>query len=192
MNSGCVVVLKRDCDGSRAEWCLRCRLIVREKQLLYGLHIPTGYSCWWGWAGEALQRCHDESECPKEPDPVDWTFRRGFVHALTLTAADCLAHLDAIRAAAPVQAVTLTTWPECMQPHGFRNPCRRFDETARIFPWCDACRLTAEESRAKRWPGITFTLPPVATVAINGQTFDAVSYQVTAYDAAGNEVPHGP
>ncbi len=90
---------------------------------------------------------------------VTWTFRRGFIHAIACTVADWLAHADAIRALEPVQAVTLTTWPECLQPHGFRNPCRRFDETAQVFPWCDACRLTTEESRAKRWPGIAFTLP---------------------------------
>ncbi len=89
---------------------------------------------------------------------VTWTFRRGFVHAITCTAAYWLAHADAIRAREPIQAVTLTTWPECSQPHGFRNPCRRFDETARIVPWCDACRLTAEKSRAKRWPGIAFAI----------------------------------
>jgi hypothetical protein len=38
-------------------------------------------------------------------------FRRGFLESLTTTAADCLAHLDAVLAAHPVTEVRLTTRP---------------------------------------------------------------------------------
>ncbi len=125
--------------------CRWCGLRRQEQQFLCAHHAPTGYSCWWGWADEALQKCHDESECTKEPDPADWTFRRGFVHAITCTAADWLAHADAIRAQNPVQAVTLTTWPEMAVWY-------EEDESP-------GSRKAMLRQLKRQWPGITFTLP---------------------------------
>ncbi len=79
---------------------------------------------------------------------VTWTFRRGFVHALTCAAADWLAHADAIRTREPVQAVTLATWPE-------------------IAVWYEedespGSRKAMLRQLERQWHGITFTLPPDA------------------------------
>ncbi len=160
--------------GTEFEPCHWCGLWRREQELSWccrawarDLHL-AGVPWFIDYRGEQ----------PKGSPPRA-LFRRGFIAAVKMTATDWLAHADAIRAQNPVQAVTLTTWPQCSQPHGFRNPCCRFDETARIFPWCDACRLTIEESRAKRWPGVTFTLPPQPG---HGQSFGTMSFQTIALD----------
>lgn len=73
----------------------------------------------------------------------DWGYRRGFVHAITLTAANFLKHADAIRAAQPVREVTLTTWPSELGEHVHGAPTRE--------------RLIEELER--RWPGIDFYYP---------------------------------
>jgi uncharacterized protein (TIGR02996 family) len=52
----------------------------------------------WGWSTAG--------------DPIPAEFRRGFVEELTATAADFLAHADALTAACPLRRVRLTTWPE--------------------------------------------------------------------------------
>ncbi len=71
-------------------------------------------------------------------------WRRGFVHAITLSAAAWIANADAILAAQPVREVTLTTWP-----HSLRTPHRE----------------STLEMLAAEWPHIRFTLPssPAAT-----------------------------
>jgi uncharacterized protein (TIGR02996 family) len=71
------------CGLSPCSWCF---LRTRE-QLLLSLVVPRSYRF--------------QLEC-----------RRGFVESVRLTAADWLAHGDAILAAHPVREVTLTTWPQ--------------------------------------------------------------------------------
>jgi uncharacterized protein (TIGR02996 family) len=104
--------------------------------------------------------------------------RRGFVEALTLTAAAWLTYADAITAAAPIQEVTLTTWPEVRSvPYGLSrlvsDESPRFHEHSLIFPNMmgrlvrmiriegplDTGRAT-RELLAAEWPRIKFTLPP--------------------------------
>lgn len=48
-------------------------------------------------------------DCPPWCEWADW--QRGFIRAIGCTAADCVAHLDALLAAHPVEEVRLTTWP---------------------------------------------------------------------------------
>lgn len=67
-------------------------------------------------------------------------FTRGFIGAITCTAADWLAHGDAIRAAHPVTKVVLTTWPDPVASEFNRERYYLFLED--------------------RWPGVTFELPP--------------------------------
>ncbi len=85
-----------------AEWgplCRHCALRRRERELLDSLNctypIATNGYVW------SLPCSHRRPE-----------FRRGFVRALTCTAADWLGHGDAITAAQPIEEVTLTTWPD--------------------------------------------------------------------------------
>ena len=59
-------------------------------------------------------------ECPPWCERVDWG--RGFIESLACTAADWIAHADAILAAHPVQEVRLTTWP------GWRCVAERADK----------------------------------------------------------------
>lgn len=73
------------------------------------------------------------------------TFHRGFVERITCTASDWLAHADAIRAAHPVRAVTLTAWPE-------------------IATWYDESESSTHPAPVLRslgvmYPGIEFMLP---------------------------------
>ncbi len=49
-----------------------------------------------------------------EGPPKEYHLRRGFVAAVTCTAADWLEHGDAILAAQPVEEVKLTTWPKVL------------------------------------------------------------------------------
>ncbi len=85
-------------------------------------------------------------------------FRRGFVHALTCTAADWIAHADAIRAQNPVQAVTLTTWPG--NDNGSSCIIRFGDTISRCTASVREFRTQAALNRI--WHGIDFTLPPDA------------------------------
>ncbi len=73
-----------------------------------------------------------------------YQFRRGFVESLTLTAADWLAHADAITAAQPIREVTLTTWPVSPKwPH-----------------FVALGRITAENELREKWPTVkTWILP---------------------------------
>jgi uncharacterized protein (TIGR02996 family) len=85
-----------------------------------------------------------EFSTPLRPD----IFRRGFVESLILSAADWLAHGDAIYAREPVREVRQTDepdWPAWdtdirMTHHGTRQGGRR-------------------EATCGRWPGVTFRLP---------------------------------
>ncbi len=89
-------------------------------------------------------------------------FRRGFIAAITCTATDCLAHLDAIRGVQPVTEVTLTSWPDiegdsplklsgrfCLKGRKKMLPYHAFDDGRE--------RLLAILSF--EWDGIDFTLP---------------------------------
>jgi hypothetical protein len=55
------------------------------------------------------------------PTLTPYQFRRGFLESVTCTAADWLAHGDAIYAREPVTEVTLTTWPTL---YTYRNRAR--------------------------------------------------------------------
>jgi uncharacterized protein (TIGR02996 family) len=48
------------------------------------------------------------------PDNMTAVVRRGFVEEITVTAADFLAHADALTVACPLKRVRLTTWPELL------------------------------------------------------------------------------
>lgn len=117
----------------------------------------------------------------------DW--ERGFPKEVMGTAADWLAHADALTAAQPIERVMLTTWPEySFEPPGLR--ARNSDMTyakddrglilARRVPAVgDATISRLAESGdypgliraalAAEWPGVTFELPPpLTTFATHG------------------------
>ena len=92
--------------------------------------------------------------------------RRGFVERVTCTAADWLAHADAIRATHPVTRVRLTTWPG--EPGPILESIQM--ETWLIPPeWCGAAhaeivkvpgRRARIKANAERvWSGVAFELP---------------------------------
>ncbi len=117
-------------------------------------------------------------------------FRRGFIAAITCTAADWLAHADAIRAREPVTEVMLTTWPEVQ--HDMINSAGdifantqlavRLVGQGRWKTITNKCVMqqTWEQMRpdvikellAAEWPGITFTLPPDAGGLLVPPMFD--------------------
>lgn len=109
--------------------CPQChQLILQEKELLRR-HVG-------GWT-DGLPECLITRQCPSCEDAIsDWEtnavecrrcegsglaedydrveFHRGFVSHITITAAEWLIHADALRAATPLERVTLTT---CWDPY---------------------------------------------------------------------------
>lgn len=89
--------------------------------------------------------------------------RRGFISDLTCSAADWLAHGDAIRERHPVTVVRLTSWvpmDERFSPDGFAE-YRIKDRTH----WIGVDEIAhggevALYLLAREWPGVTFELPP--------------------------------
>ncbi len=111
-----------------------------------------------------------------DPHVPSYEFRRGFIEALSCTAAAWLAHADALTAAAPIRAVRLTTWPMAERVgrhHGgmpwnarfrWRLPGRRREVTSG-----NSAAEVGEMLLRTTWRKIAFTLPPVATAYIGGQ-----------------------
>jgi hypothetical protein len=93
--SGCAVVLKRDCTGSCAEWCLHCRLVRRERELV-GVQ-PGSLN-----AGPC-RRCAWHAPIPH--GGFSWEFRRGFVEAVSCSCAAWLGHGPALVRAQPLTEV---------------------------------------------------------------------------------------
>lgn len=103
---------------------------------------------------------------------------RGFIESVTCTAADWLAHAEAIRAAQPVTRVTLTT-PLLMEWIRQRKLRDGTGPVVTEWKWRDGGTHTTERLPfferdaenvmtinvdailADAWPGITFELPPV-------------------------------
>jgi uncharacterized protein (TIGR02996 family) len=90
-------------------------------------------------------------------------YRRGFIADICCTADDWLAHADALTAAQPIEAVTLTTWPRPRfeeRTPGICGPMRlrgrkrwiEFDSLSQ-YDDLELSLLAAE------WPNIAFTLP---------------------------------
>jgi hypothetical protein len=95
---------------------------------------------------------------------MDWEFVRGFVEQVTCTAADWLAHGDAIRARHPVTRVRLTTLPAIDQvghrPGTGYTYVIRGRERAVVMPYGSVYETTLPELLKLEWPGVTFDLPP--------------------------------
>ncbi len=97
--------------------------------------------------------------------PAHWGipyWKRGFVHGLQLSAADWLAHADAILAAQPVREVTLTTWPlmDGKAIHGGPAGYRLRGRQRIHFPEAKQLNDALREIVHAEWPDITFTMPP--------------------------------
>lgn len=115
-------------------------------------------------------------------DRVSYTVRRGFVHSVTLPAADWLAHADALLRAHPVREVRLLTWPEVedrvLQPatpggamtdqFTLANMKRKRWVNGGAYPLSnlmqgtaldDYLRSVVERLFAAEWPLITFHFP---------------------------------
>lgn len=89
------------------------------------------------------------------------TFRRGFVEELTLSAADWLAHGDAITQSHPVRAVRLTSRPGHSDEFtigGLPPGVSWYDVAGQRVEAPTGCG-PAELFRL-RWPGVEFELPP--------------------------------
>jgi uncharacterized protein (TIGR02996 family) len=114
------------CDEAIQYRCRSCILNFRSRELLRLL--------FWLSTDDPVQLAFDsrQNPCP---------YVRGFAERITLTAADMIANLDAIREQHPIRDVWLTTWPtgEFDQDH----------QTAYTL--------------SERWPGITFHLPEQQT-----------------------------
>ncbi len=109
------------------------------------------------------------------PDGARWDdhthFARGFIDEVTCTAADWLAHGDAIRAQHPLVAVTLTTlfgatdmssedgewWFTSTPDHKMRNV--EYNLKVSELERSKASSPARLAALVCRWPGVTFTLP---------------------------------
>lgn len=111
-------------------------------------------------------------------------FRRGFVEQATVTTADFLRHADALRAAAPLRRVRLTTWPECEQTRtagATRKVClvgrkrwRRRDALG-VNGVSGEHEAVVRRLLAAEFPGIEFELPdaPVYPTVVDWATIPA-------------------
>lgn len=90
----------------------------RERELLEA-HWLEWRGPWKAGYCSNFDTRHSTAPCGTDDGAV--LFRRGFVHSITLSAEDCLAHLDAILKEQPVQEVTLTTWPDLESMHSERR-----------------------------------------------------------------------
>lgn len=156
--------------GDRECRCVRCLqkrecelwAVLSPEQFLSGL-VPN--TCW---------RLRDE---PLRDRQHGWVVRRGFVEEAKLTAADWLAHGDAVRAAHPVTRVALTTLPEVQwsprvgPPNNGRHCWLTGLSRAQLL-WVQ--RIVCPEQARQRialellkdaWPGVAFALPPAGTAA---------------------------
>lgn len=104
------------CD--RLAWRRR-ELESRERAVL-SAHWRAWVPLTEGYVSASYPTATGESAPAVEVDGRTYLFRRGFVSHVTCTAADWLAHADALVAAHPVERVTLTTWagrPEVLEDH---------------------------------------------------------------------------
>ncbi len=141
----------------RANWEIGLsELRHRERELLpaNGRNARAWFDGDW-WGDGLCNVCPDGSVTIIDPamgaryDPpprMRYTFARGFVDALTLPAADWLAHCDSLLAAHPITACRLTTRPTMEAMRG-RWP-------GQVIPG-----LLWLEMWQREWPGITFALP---------------------------------
>jgi uncharacterized protein (TIGR02996 family) len=101
-------------------------------------------------------------------------FRRGFVEKVTATAADFLAHADALTAACPLRKVRLTTWPEVSREVDVERKVLTFtllvgprvvqyrDTMLGVLRYQeDAQQVVVSRLLKAAFPGITFEMPTV-------------------------------
>lgn len=90
INSGCVTVLRKPCDGTRSEWCIRCRLICEARQLIGAF---PAHPCWLGKPDPVLDT-HPHRDVPSDGgvllrafglgvEPITFAFHRGFPSSVT-------------------------------------------------------------------------------------------------------------
>lgn len=106
-----------------------------------------------------------------------WYFARGFVSEVTIPWSDWLAHADAILAVTPLERLELATWPDPIDPS---------------LPGDVGERMVLV--LAKRWPGITFTLPRIHlnVGSVQASVWTGASGNMDASDPAncsGGRVP---
>ncbi len=184
------MVGEEDCEHPHCSACNEVRpLRRREGALLETPHCP---SC-PGWLKRAIVGLpgkipvshHNPPHVTVgagdsyEGPPKEYHLRRGFVAAVTCTAADWLEHGDAILAAQPVEEVKLTTWPELLSaPDPMRQQRRYalryedFDEDDKVVICTNRYLADARPSSAsltefllrRRWDRVRhWHLPPVPT-----------------------------
>jgi uncharacterized protein (TIGR02996 family) len=151
-------------DSGSGPW-IGATLANRERELLIGSPAgPWGANAWFSDWLSSLGH-----QWPGGDGDPSWEFRRGFVEALTCSAADWLAHADAILAEHPVRRVRLTTRPEFGSTSSVRTRDRPHN-TRTVWATIAGRRVNTEpifEGEAfelylleARWPGVEFELPP--------------------------------
>lgn len=105
--------------------------------------------------------------------PGGWpvTYRRGFVHGITIKAKDFFAHAAAILAKHPVREVTLTTWPvieafrdasnsrSLFRLHGYRYGAKFNYSVCSLASSLSSRQAICRSLLHDEWPKIDFTVP---------------------------------
>ncbi len=178
------------CEWSIVTFDRQIALRRRERELLDGvcglgveaLPVVEGLSR-TNFAGRGGYGWHRRENASPETS-IEAAFRRGFVEVIECTAADWLAHADALTAAAPIRAVRLTRTIESEGAAQFHALASKrgmlHDWGGRVQDWDGyVLRVFAVE-----WPRIAFTVPPVATVSWGGQRLgDAASVELDIPEA---------
>lgn len=136
---GCYTQHEDGGGTSYADYTARYYALLERERTLFIEHRP-------GWFPVPPGRGLDwdiRLTSPFDDTRPDYVVRRGFVHSVTCSAEDWLAHADTILAQHPVQQVTLTTPLSPCSLIGFTTDPRELAENVR-----------------RLWKGITFSLPP--------------------------------
>lgn len=131
--------------------------IENESKWLQGWPLERGWCIFGDFGGERVAQEINSRR-------TNWKWAKGFVSAITCTAANAITHLDAILAAQPVQEVTLTTWPEVERDWlNVDNPRYRFRSRTKEHDFVTISEESAmamsrgpsiEEMLAAEWPRI--------------------------------------
>ncbi len=167
------VALSRPCPLGRSDAyhvddvCEPCHALrLRERELLGRTESMTTrqvYEPEYSWLPAPIRYLFEMGPREGRHDRF-WKWRRGFVEGVECTAANFLAHADALTVAAPIREVRLTTWPEValFTYDGSGQVARVQGIKAQYQP----SSIESEGDMGRHllrleWPRINFTLPPV-------------------------------
>lgn len=153
----------------RSPWCEECLRragLERQQRELWSANVDAFAASLPG-GPRIAPRFSETSVRRRNPTEIDYLFARGFVEQVTCSAADWLAHGDAIAAAHPVRRVRLTTRPVVEGDEDDVSRLLRLAGREKWFrvPYSIRTGVLTEHILGLEWPGVAFELPPLFDAA---------------------------